>query len=326
MSVRNYLKIKWAKAQQLDHNYLNPLVTLAVAIHAGGLNRSTYREVGRYARLLKLPSDPLAGNRGPEVSALVVVAAKDFPTLGACLEGILKNSGNPIREITIVAPNLDIKEAETVVRNLSTKVHVPVVDEETLLSESSRAKLRLAFHDRYGWVLQQVLTVASVIASDSAGVLVVDADTLLLQPRLLLDTGGRQILTPTFERNRSYYEFLRRIGIGNDYPENTFVPHWMLMQPAILREALQLSAQGNIDALVDQIIELADKGSPSSVCVEYELYAQYLMGKYPDRVLLAKWGNTSSNSITAIQSAEDSESLFYRGFGSVSVHSYLRNP
>lgn len=326
MSIKKYLKVKWAKAQKLERIRFNPLIALASAVSAGGLHKGTYREVARYKNLLELPPDPLVGNHGPTISALVVVAAKDFPTLGACLFGILQNSGNRISDITIVTPNSDTKEAEKVVRDASRQVRVTVVDEETLISESNRLDLQSAFDDRYGWVLQQILTVKSVVASESAGVLVVDADTILLQSRLLLDTEGYQILTPTFERNRSYYEFLNQLGICKVYPENTFVPHWMLMQPEIMREALLISSQGSIDVLIGQIIELGDRGSLSSVCVEYELYAQYLISKYPQRVLLAKWGNTSSNSTTAIQNYIGGSDSFYEGYGSVSIHSYLRNP
>ena len=60
----------------------------------------------------------------------------------------------------------------------------------------------------YGWVLAQYLKIWTVATSESEGVLVLDADTLLLSPRIFLDRSGKQILTPSVEFHRTYYAFL----------------------------------------------------------------------------------------------------------------------
>lgn len=322
--MKNCMKAKWRNAQRLDRTRFNGLVVLIASIRMFGLNRATHREVSRFKNLLSLAPDPLAGNLGPKISALVVVAAKDFPTLGPCLDGILKNSGNTVDKIVLVTPSGDFHKLEKLISDFAISLPIGVVNEDHLISENSRNKLRRAFRERYGWVLQQVLTVQCVMSSDSAGVLVVDADTVLLRPRMLLDFRGRQILTPTFERNKSYYQFLSKLGICDEDPSQTFVPHWMLMQPKIMREALQFTSAGSVDIFIDQIIRLADTENPSSVCVEFEFYAQYLLSKHPEYVCLAKWGNISSLEGLGVRNSNACMILENQEFGSVSMHSYLR--
>jgi hypothetical protein len=72
------------------------------------------------------------------------------------------------------------------------------------------------------------------------------------------------------------------------------------------------------------VISGADINENSSVCVEYELYAQYLLTLHPALVALAKWGNTSVGSDGQRQPITlQSLRTQFNGWGSVSMHSYL---
>ena len=73
--------------------------------------------------------------------------------------------------------------------------------------------LKLRFQSRYGWTLQQFLKISFVLESSLDAILIVDADTVLLEERSWISDSGRQILTPSDEFNISYYDFLSTIGI-----------------------------------------------------------------------------------------------------------------
>ena len=107
-------------------------------------------------------------------------------------------------------------------------------------------------------------------------------------------------------------------------PATTFVAHFMLMQPAIIRGALSYAKCTDTDALAALVISGADCSETSGVCVEYELYAQYLLAQHPACAVLAKWGNTSARAEGLVQPVTlKSLSAQFDGWGSVSLHSYL---
>ena len=278
----------------------------------------------RQQAVVSLPVEPLRCTAPPAVQLLVVAAEKDFGALPLCLAGALANSGNPISQLVVITTAAGVDECSRIATDAAKGFAITVVNEEDQFSVDIRDRLRARFGLRYGWILQQLLTTKFVAQSAAPGVLVVDADTVMLYPRCLLAAGGQQVLTPTPVIHRPYYRFLHSIGLCACEPENTFVAHFMLMQPRIMRAALAAANCANTEALAELVISGADVNENSSVCVEYELYAQYLLAQHPALVALAKWGNTSVGSDGLRRPVTlQSLSAQFNGWGSVSLHSYL---
>jgi hypothetical protein len=165
----------------------------------------------------------------------------------------------------------------------------------------------------------------SVLSSTADGVLIVDADTILLKKRNWLSSDGSQLLFPTWDYQFSYYEFLDSLNMCPTKPDHYFVSHHMLMQPRFMNEALKASGFKDVDDLISHVCEyhFADQNSP--FCVKYEFYGQFMWTHHRELVQLAKWGNMSvpRASFTAAELSFESISTTYQDYASVSLHSYL---
>lgn len=124
-------------------------------------------------------------SRLPKIDLLFVATRKDFSTLGFALVNAQKGSKNEIEKITIIVPSDDVVECKRLLKHLNTKDLAPVavIDETVLIAAEVSQSLRDKFGARFGWILQQLLKVSNILKSEAAGVLVVDADTVLLKER-----------------------------------------------------------------------------------------------------------------------------------------------
>jgi len=271
-------------------------------------------------RALRLPIDPLAGGSTPPIDLLVVAAPKDFSLLELATRSALANAGNPISNVTFVVPAAALAGAEAIATRLMGDVSVKVTSEDDVIPIEDRNLLYNAFGSRYGWILQQILCVAGVSKSNSAGVLILDADTLLLRPRVLL-SGNRQILMSSLEHHYPYFEFLESLSPHFRGMQTSHVTHHMLQQPEVSRSILEEFCGGDISSLVRLIAERRTNSTASAVCVDYELYGQGIRLLYPDRVLSAKWSNISVERRATSPRKIESMANFYC---SASLHDHFK--
>lgn len=274
-------------------------------------------DMGRLVRSIALPSDPLADTPGPlpPIDVVVPCGPNDLGMLAEVTGRAQVGSTNRIATTVVVAPPKSVQEARRVVAS-----EVEVIDETDLLGHQLVENVGAAFPVRRNWVIQQLVKVAFVLQSDAKGVLVLDADTLLLKPRVWLNEKGEQALTPTLEWHSDYYEFLSRLSRDRwPNPAYSFVPHHMLMQPSELRRTLTSLQVDGLEGLMTAIGRQADYANQSMFCIEYELYAQGMMVRTPERVALAKWCNTSATRTQGILSRPE----VVGDYMSLSLHHYL---
>jgi hypothetical protein len=263
-------------------------------------------------------------DEGLGLEILFVSTQKDFQLLPLAIEFALNAASDfSVLSITVIAPDKYVSE----VRDLVKDHEVTVEGESLYFDEDTVRKLKNSFLGRFGWVLQQLLKLRFVLGSKASGVLIIDSDTILLEKRNWLGNDGSQLLTPTWEYHKPYYEFLNSIGICEVNPEYTFVSHHMLMQPKIVNELFEYVGWKDSAGLIDFISSMSISDEQSPFSLDYELYAQYLYSKYPEKVVLGKWSN---KSIAINISSENSYLLIndevkkHSGrFASLSFHSYL---
>lgn len=285
------------------------------------------KSLQRFLNANNFPLRIFPGNQKlPGIEVLYVATKKDFDILKVTLGVTLNSLSNyQIKKITIIVPDNHVQSLVNFLPQID--LFVDVVAESTFVPQLLVQKLKESFGDRYGWVLQQILKLTFVKESSEAGVLVVDADTILFAQRNWIDTGGRQVLCPTWENHKPYYEFLEDHGIPVNPPKFSFVSHHMLFQPSILNEILCLQGWVTTEELVTSILNYKRGKENSPFSIDYELYAQYLFLVYPEKVILQKWANYEAGPRTSSENiAEYAQSVMsscQSKYASVSFHSYL---
>jgi hypothetical protein len=239
----------------------------------------------RNSLVLKIPQN---------LEVVVVSTKKDFETLSAALEFASLSLGNFNQVVfKVIVPSDEKIDCEQLMQALN--LNITVVDEFELISSANLEILRNSFQNRATWVYQQLLKVWAVKYSAYDNVLILDSDTLLLNRRIWFNSKQQQILMPSDEFNSDYYKFLNILGISEESPDYTFISHHMLMQTKVLRDILENCGITHLDDFLNFITSNANLESSSPVCLEYELYGQYIYNKNPDIFFLEKWSNLSLN-------------------------------
>lgn len=236
--------------------------------------------------------DPSPGYKFTSIELVVVSAVKDFDLLKICVERALDAiSEYKLGGVKIIVPFKDMEYCARIFKDFEVKVQI--IDENELVTKFQFKKLSKVFAGRDTWMLQQLLKVSAVLTSKSDIVLIIDSDTILLRKRSWLNSLGQQILMPTYEFNPSYYKFLSVLKISDLEPVYTYVSHHMIMKPKIFSQIMESLKFYSLDDLIDYCCAKADHSNPSPVCLEYELYAQYLVNYCNQDFYHGLWANIS---------------------------------
>ena len=263
----------------------------------------------------------------PPIEILSVVAGKDLEFLGFALKNAIKCSKNEVVKISIICPKNDLKRCQELNLLENLQCEVDIIDEETQINESIRILLQERFADRYGWVIQQLLAVNFILKSNAKGILLLNADTVMLREVEWLDSGFNQILMASVEYHEPYYEFLHEALNFLPNPRYTFITHHMLFQPPLYKSILERQGIVSIELLANLMIERSDRNESSPFCIEFEPYAQGMLQHFSSHVRLRKFSNLSmlrtKENISGIQQIIDNN--LSADYNSVSFHDYLTN-
>lgn len=265
----------------------------------------------------------------PAIELLVVATRKDFDTLPLAIQKGVDSSCNLIRVVSIVVPQNEVEECSKTLRTLDPRIRriTTVISETSIISAHSRELIRKYTGMNYGWYLQQFLKIGFCLESTSAGILVIDADTLILRRICWLDSQGNQPLVLAITKFQPYFDFLRCLKITNRNPKCSFVTHHMMYQPRILNSILSYWGRADFDAFVEFILHEMNKYKITSISIDYELYGQFLREKYPHKVVFQRFCNSSKpriSSIGGIHALNEYEKLS-RDYNSISLHSWIKN-
>jgi FkbM family methyltransferase len=257
------------------------------------------------------PSDPLQNyeQTPPEVSVVIPVTEKDFDTLHLCIDGISQNCANPIHGVTLVCPQQHVEPLAARFPQTS------VLNEDEFFSQPILSILSTFPESRIGWFKQQLIKFLFTLRSDKS-VLVVDGDTVLLQPKTWVASDGTQALDISHEFHTPYVRHFSQFS-ESAAPPWSFVTHHQLMQPKIVSEFL-----GSNGERLPEFLSSADKNEFSSIS-EYHSYGAWLFNKHPN---LIRYSGTLNRAIT--QSSAGYLSLeklkeAFPDYSSVSFHKYV---
>lgn len=262
-------------------------------------------------------TDPLRNSLSkPPIDVVIAIASKDFVTAPLAIQGVLRNCANPVNKIFAVVEDSSLDDARKLLPEiflLSENMALPQVIRDAVKSNHPRG--------REGWILQQVLGMYLASSSPAAGVLVLDSDTVLTDRVTFLDGSGTQLLQLSKEYNRQYEIHSRQMwGARRRFRGLSFVTHYQLMQPEILRKMFPDS-----DSFVKWVsLGRTDHQSPIA---DYHSYGRFLSDKFPRRVRLGRWLNKPVKWTDSVGNEPTLDGLMriYSKYSSVSFHSYLRS-
>lgn len=264
------------------------------------------------------------GTTHPSVDLIWIVERKDFRTLLLSIQSAVKHTLNPVSSISVIVPDTQTVECQKYIDDTKCQFEISIIPESKVIPLAKIEKIKQKFPEKYGWILQQFLKLESVLKSDSAGVLIIDADTIILEDRLWLDQNLNQILMSAPWRHDPYFSFLNKLGLYTGKPRYSFVTHHMLMQPSILQEAIMNFGFQELHSFIEFLLEELNDSNVIGFSIDYEFYGNYLHSKMPKKTKLTKFCNLSMSSNLDLPSLErlikELEDL--GEYRSISLHSW----
>jgi len=260
----------------------------------------------------------------PSISVLLIVAQKDFEKLKFCINQLVKHSLNPIWKIEIVVPQTDLTSCMKTLEQINSKIPIKLFNEDELISTDLREIMKRELRHKYGWAIQQLLTLNMVIRSNSHGVLAVNADTFILRDQVWLNEKFVQLLFQSTEYHKPYYQIIKKIFPKLNLIPYSHVTHHMLFQPELLRDFFGKNGYIDLENLMIRVLESFDKSQESPFCIEFEPYAQALHNFYSNRFELRRFSNSSFSikgerlGITEMIEELDNKDLY----NSINYHSW----
>lgn len=273
----------------------------------------------------KKESIPPSNNRFGSLTLNIVATDKDIELLiQVILFSIRALSNFEICSIRIIVPENQLNTFSNLLHNSLLPVPAEVVGESQIVPyEIGRDIFQDKFPERQNWCYQQFLKLESVLSSESKFALVVDCDTVLLNPRAWLNADRETNVMPTFEYQPQYEDLLRRLGVKNLHSEWSFVPHHMLYKVDYLRRILKDLGIENIRQLAMRVENLADDHFSSPFCLDYSLYGHSVYSESYNKSLI-RWANLEVPRRFAFLFKVDStvSRLTALVFNSISFHSW----
>jgi hypothetical protein len=256
------------------------------------------------------------------LEVLVLSSGKDLELLEDCLKYAAQTLHvfSSLR-FSIIVPHANLLLTQKMFFENSS---ISVICEDSLISKNLIAQLKNLFGARYTWVLQQIIKLKFTYSSGSEYVLLLDADTILLNSRNWIDGNGRQILMPSLEVTPSYYRFLSQLGVCEIEPRYSFVSHHMLIENKEFRQMFSSLGFENVDDFIDFSINNTELESQSPFSIDYELYSQYLFNRRSGKIFLEKWSNLNLPRKSAKKYLSSRFRMYILKFfyNSVSFHSW----
>jgi hypothetical protein len=238
----------------------------------------------------QIPDSPILNYSNSSLEILYVAKAEDIQLLHYSVSKSIKNTINEIKCVTVIVPDSDQSRVKDSLRHITFPINV--IPESLVVDSDVVELIKLKKPDRFGWILQQVLVAQYILNSNSKNILVVDADTVIINPQAWVGDDGVQILLPTYELHAPYYDFFQSKSAKYPVPQFSFVSHHMLIQTDIFKEVFGIW-NGSVRKALNDALDYAAVGENSPFDLKYEIYAQYLIKNYSQLIKFVKWANLS---------------------------------
>lgn len=273
--------------------------------------QSLYGEVEK--KFFNLTADP--------IDVVIVCHPKDTETLDNCIDGI-KTNGTSVRRVIVVSSIKLTNKAEWFDEG---KYPFNKMDVALAIGKGN-FQVSEKFFNRTsrgaGWYFQQLLKLYApfVIPDISSNVLVLDADTVFLNPVTFLnEKNGGMFCTSHVPVKAAYYEHAARLlpGYERIYPQFYSVCHHMLFQKPILKKLFKTIEKHHDKKFWVAFCHCVDTNGRKKGASEYEIYYNFAL-RNTDQVGIRQlhWANSAH--------LEDMSLYQLHGYQFVSFHTYMR--
>lgn len=255
------------------------------------------------------------------IDVVIPCVEKDQETLELCIAGIKQNIEN-VRRIIVVSANSLTKNAEWF--DEKKYPFTPFDLSREIFQNEDQAARFLASPSRMGWIYQQLLKLYApfVISDISSNVLIVDADTIFLNPVQFLGPMGEGKYNPGTENHHPYFAHASKLipGLTRVYPAYSGISHHMLFQKDVIEDLFRIIEGYHGIETWKALCRCIDPARVNESCMsEYEIYFNFVFARSDQmQIRPLAWANISNlDDISLYQMAN---------YHYVSCHSYLRHP
>jgi hypothetical protein len=252
------------------------------------------------------------------LDVFIPCAPKDILNLDLCIQGIKINLRHPINKIYVVAPN------DSKIMELCDSHQINFLWERDVLDfDSLNINYVVGGVDRSKWLYQQLLKLSFDKFSLSENFLVIDSDTVLIQPQKF-ENDGKLLLQIADEFHKPYFDVYHRLLGLQPKSLLSSVTHCMIFNKEFLNSLkLELSKSNNLD-WIDFIVLNTDLKNASGFS-EYETYGLWCVENYENRIYREYFFNKF------IKLSEDTSfnydfhalvNIYGSSFKSISIHNY----
>lgn len=255
------------------------------------------------------------------IDVVIVCHSKDKMTLGYAIDGIRENCSK-IRRVIIVSAEKLTDQAEWFNENQFPFTKTEVGMTIARGSKSRAEKFFRGMHRSPGWYYQQLLKLYSplVIPDISSNVLVLDADTIFMNPvEFLNDSSGALFCYNKSEEAKiAYFQHAERLvpGYKRVHSKIYSVCHHMLFQKPILEDLFRTVEEYHEKPFWKAFCLSVDLRKNKGAS-EFEIYFNFAFN-HTDQVELRKlkWANSSN--------FRQKDEFKKKGYHFVAFHTYLR--
>ncbi|WP_068471342.1 DUF6492 family protein [Candidatus Protochlamydia phocaeensis] len=264
-------------------------------------------------------SGPYQFNLEP-IDVIIPSTNKDLLTLDLCINGIRANCSQ-VRRIIVVSAEPLTNQAEWFDERLFpfNKANLAL---RLLKGNEAMAQAYLNTpENRLGWYYQQLLKLYAsfVIPGLSSNVLILDSDTIFLNPVAFTNAQGAGLFNPGTEYHFPYFEHGDRLipGFQKQFPFYSGISHHMLFQRPILQDLFAVVESVHQKEFWKAFCDCVDLNYLFFGAAEYELYFNFAFARTQQvEIRFLKWDNVNSiDHLAAYQAA---------GYHYVSCHSWMR--
>ncbi len=251
------------------------------------------------------------------IDVVIPCSSSDISTLDLCIEGIQKNGKN-IRRIIVISEEKITDQAEWF-----DEKNYPFQREDLCLAmfhgDQDKAEEYRFSHNRLNWIYQQFLKLYAykVIPDISPNILIIDADTIFLNPIEFITPSGEPLFATSEEYMQPYFDHIHELIPHLDrQTKYSGITHHMLFQKPILDDLFQtIETIHHIPSW--QAIAAAIQEYTWGCMSEYELYFNFILSKTDQaKIRPLKW----KNSEWLHKLPQDQE----KGYTFVSYHHWMR--
>lgn len=251
-----------------------------------------------------------------KIDILIPTISKDFDLLKEVIAAVKKNVGHTINKIFIVSRN------EQLITDFCKEHGYVFIDELSVLGYGkNEITYKVGDLDRSGWMFQQLLKLSGEKFAEMENYLVVDSDTILINPHSFIE-DGKFVFLQNEEWNDPYFTSFEALF---GYKTKTLLSHTSHMmifntkKLALMKQELEKKHGMSWDKAY-----AGTANSTEASCIsDYDTYANWMLCNFPaevkDRIFYNK-----GLSRTFFGPLEELTRKYSSRYDSLSFHSYIK--